>query len=154
MSQTLDDLLLRQEHARQLRQVNRSKFRRINSLDLIPEHPSQDESEDEDGAAAAAAAAAPHKHFVALRRQRTADGSLLRSHSQSQFQQSQERPLGTRMLLFGPQLLMRVLLTLLRYILYIPLSIAAPSFWLSALLWIFWKLLRVPIAMCQVAAQR
>ncbi|SPP82717.1 uncharacterized protein LOC117585146 [Drosophila guanche] len=145
MSQTLDDLLLRQEHARQLRQVNRSKFRRINSLDLIPEHPSQDESENEDGGASAAAAA-PHKHFVALRRQRTADGSLLRSNSQSQLP-FQERPLGTRMLLFGPQLLMRCLLTLLRYILYIPLSIAAPSFWLSALLWIFWKLLRVPIAM-------
>jgi len=43
--------------------------------------------------------------------------------------------------------LMRLIVTLIRYVLYIPLSIAAPSFWLSALLWIFWKLLRVPIAL-------
>jgi len=139
MSQTLDDLLLRQEHARQLRQATRSKFRRINSLDLIPEHPSQSEEEEDKEAQT------PHKHFVTLRRQRTADGSLLRS--QFQTQTPPQPNFGTRVLLFGPQLLMRLVLTILRYVLYIPLSIAAPSFWLSALLWIFWKLLRVPIAL-------
>jgi len=139
MSQTLDDLLLRQEHARQLRQATRSKFRRINSLDLIPEHPSQSEEEEDKDAQT------PHKHFVTLRRQRTADGSLLRS--QFQTQTPPQPNFGTRVLLFGPQLLMRLVLTILRYVLYIPLSIAAPSFWLSALLWIFWKLLRVPIAL-------
>ncbi|XP_068156094.1 uncharacterized protein [Drosophila tropicalis] len=141
MSQTLDDLKLQQVHARQLqlRQATRSKFRRINSLDLIPEHPSQDESESED-------LTMPHRHFVTLRRQKTADGSLLRS-SQTLSQTQAEQTLGTKILLFAPQLLFRILLTVLRYVLYIPLSIAAPSFWLSALLWIFWKLLRVPIAL-------
>ncbi|ALC47432.1 CG13607 [Drosophila busckii] len=138
MSQTLDDLLMRQEHARKLRLVTRAKFRRINSLDRIPEHPSQDESEEEQ----------PHRHFVTLRRQRTADGSLLRSHVPAAAPEtaSANSSRGS-LLLFGPQLLMRLLMTLVRYILYIPLSIAAPSFWLSALLWIFWKLLRVPIAL-------
>ncbi|KAL7727796.1 hypothetical protein ACLKA6_019736 [Drosophila palustris] len=133
MSQTLDDLLQRQEHARQLRLASRPKFRRINSLDRIPEHPSQDESENEDKTS-------PHRHFIKLRRQRTADGSLLRSQDKSSSS-------STNFLLFGPQLVMRLLLTLIRSILYIPLSIAAPSFWLSALLWIFWKLLRVPIGL-------
>lgn len=134
MSQTLDDLLQRQEQARQLRLATRpAKFRRINSLDRIPEHPSQSESENENEHA-------PHRHFIALRRQRTADGSLLRSHVPA-------TPSGNNVLLFGPQLVLRMLLTLMRYLLYIPLSIAAPSFWLSALLWIFWKLLRVPIAL-------
>lgn len=136
MSQTLDDLLARQEQARQLRLATRpAKFRRINSLDRIPEHPSQSESESEEQQ--------PHRHFIALRRQRTADGSLLRSHVATTTTASS----GNNFLLFGPQLVMRLLLTLVRYILYIPLSIAAPSFWLSALLWIFWKLLRVPIAL-------
>ncbi|KAH8310391.1 hypothetical protein KR044_001064 [Drosophila immigrans] len=136
MSQTLDDLLQRQEHARQLRLATRNpKFRRINSLDRIPEHPSQDESEGEEKT--------PHRHFITLRRQRTADGSLLRSQPSNPAPQKQS----TNFLLLGPQLIIRLLLSLLRYVLYIPLSIAAPSFWLSALLWIFWKLLRVPIAL-------
>ncbi|EDV93048.1 uncharacterized protein LOC6563549 [Drosophila grimshawi] len=136
MSQTLDDLLQQQEHARQLRLATRNpKFRRFNSLDRIPEHPGQDESENVENT--------PHRHFITLRRQRTADGSLLRGNHVQNSNQSSSRNL----LLFGPQLLMRLLMNLLRYMLYIPLSIAAPSFWLSAVLWIFWKLLRLPIAM-------
>ncbi|XP_030370105.1 uncharacterized protein LOC115620818 [Scaptodrosophila lebanonensis] len=144
MAQTLDDLQLRQEHARQLRQASRSKFRRINSLDLIPEDPSQDESDE------------PHQHFVALRRQRTADGSLLQHRrresnaSSTSSTGSLGRTLSSRvqkMLLFWPQLILNFMLTVLRYLLYIPLSIAAPSFWLSALLWIFWKVVRVPVGL-------
>ncbi|XP_017860666.1 PREDICTED: uncharacterized protein LOC108612296 [Drosophila arizonae] len=137
MSQTLDDLLQRQEHARQLRLATRPKFRRFNSLDRIPEHPSQDESENEEHT--------QHRHFITLRRQRTADGNLLRGHVQASSATRVQS--SSNLLLLVPQLLMRLFLTLLRYMLYIPLSIAAPSFWLSAVLWIFWKLLRVPIGL-------
>ncbi|EDW58611.1 uncharacterized protein [Drosophila virilis] len=139
MSQTLDDILQRQENARQLRLATRPKFRRFNSLDRIPEHPSQDESENEEHTT--------HRHFITLRRQRTADGSLLRAHVPP----ASARPESSSgsLLWFGPQLLLRLLILLVRYMLYIPLSIAAPSFWLSALLWIFWKLLRVPIGLCK-----
>lgn len=59
-------------------------------------------------------------------------------------------PLGA-LILWWPTLMITLALHILRRILqivmFVPLQIAAPSFWLSALLWIFWKLMRIPISM-------
>lgn len=121
----------KQDYARQLRYA-RSKFRRIHSLDLIPESPSQEESDYEEIAS------------PSLSRSNTGINKKL---IPKQLPLS-PLPVGKRVrniLLFWPNLLVNLVVLLLRYILYIPLSIAAPSFWLSALLWIFWKLLRVPV---------
>lgn len=124
------DFQTKQDYARQLRYA-RSKFRRINSLDLIPENPSQEESDDEDITT------------PTLSRSNTGINTKLLSKSELAAQ-----PIGNRMrniLLFWPNFLVSLVVLLLRNLLYIPLSIAAPSFWLSALLWIFWKLLRIPV---------
>lgn len=129
------DFQTKQDYARQLRYA-RSKFRRINSLDLIPEDPSQEESNDED---------VPRTPTLLSRSNTGIKQKLIPKQQQ---QSTGSVSLGTRVhniLWFWPNLLINTVLFLLRYILYIPLSIAAPSFWLSALLWIFWKIIRVPV---------
>ncbi|XP_055847596.1 uncharacterized protein LOC129913115 [Episyrphus balteatus] len=58
-------------------------------------------------------------------------------------------PIGS-LILWWPTLIITLSLNLMRRILqivmFLPLLIAAPSFWLSALLWIFWKVMRIPIS--------
>lgn len=58
-------------------------------------------------------------------------------------------PIGT-LILWWPSIMIALTLNILRRVLqvvmFLPLQIAAPSFWLSALLWIFWKLMRIPIS--------
>ncbi|KAM7361560.1 uncharacterized protein ACRADG_012570 [Cochliomyia hominivorax] len=127
------DFQTKQDYARQLRYA-RSKFRRIHSLDLIPENPSQEESDDED------------LYSPTISRTNTGINKELLNTPTSTTPSSQ--PFGKRLrrfLLFWPNLFVNLFILVLRYLLYIPLSIAAPSFWLSALLWIFWKLLRIPV---------
>ncbi|XP_073818586.1 uncharacterized protein [Musca autumnalis] len=138
------DFQSKQDYARQLRYA-RSKFRRINSLDLIPEDPSQDESSgDEDSVAI--------KSPTLLSRSNTGINQKLLPKKDQQGQPTTAthipQTLTTRLhkiLWFWPNLLMNIVVILLRCILYIPLSIAAPSFWLSALLWVFWKIIRIPV---------
>ncbi|CAD6993895.1 uncharacterized protein LOC101463375 [Ceratitis capitata] len=120
------DILKKQEQARQLR-YSRSKFRRINSLDLIPEDPGQDPFSQTSG---------HNKKVVTLHR--------------SQALRKPSRTISTTMrqvLFFWPQLLLNITFAIIRFIFFLPLSIAAPSFWLSALLWIFWKFVRIPVAL-------
>ncbi|XP_037952081.1 uncharacterized protein LOC119682663 [Teleopsis dalmanni] len=124
----LQDYQIKQDQTRQMR-FTRSKFRRINSLDLIPEDPSQEslaETSDMDSNAV-------NKDD---RRQLIAQKSTLSISNGMR-----------KVLLFWPNLLLNMIMVLVRFILYIPLSIAAPSFWLSALLWIFLKLVRIPIGL-------
>ncbi|XP_013111809.2 uncharacterized protein LOC106090225 [Stomoxys calcitrans] len=127
------DFQTKLDYARQLRYA-RSKFRRINSLDLIPEDPSLEECNDEDSI----------RTPTLLSRSNTGIQQNLipqqKGHSSLPL-----RKRITNIIWFWPNLLINILLLLLRYILYIPLSIAAPSFWLSALLWVFWKTIRVPV---------
>ncbi|XP_054725242.1 uncharacterized protein LOC129235433 [Anastrepha obliqua] len=121
------DNLKKQEQARQLR-YSRSRFRRINSLDQIPEDPNQDQSSQ--------TALDVHRHPV--------------SGHRTEVLRKSPRTIATSLwmvLLFWPQLLIKLAFILIRFILYLPLSIAAPSFWLSALLWIFWKFTRIPMAL-------
>ncbi|XP_055901788.1 uncharacterized protein LOC129938334 [Eupeodes corollae] len=58
-------------------------------------------------------------------------------------------PVGS-LILWWPTLMIALTLSILRRVLqvfmFVPLMIAAPSFWLSALLWIFWKVMRIPIS--------
>lgn len=124
------DFQSKQDYARQLRYA-RSKFRRIHSLDLIPEDPSQEESSDED---------MPTTPSL-LSRSNTGINRKVLTSSPPQTPARRMR----KILCFWPNLLVNLVLLLLRYILYIPLSIAAPSFWLSASLWVFWKIIRVPV---------
>lgn len=127
----MSDFQTKQDYARQLRYA-RSKFRRIHSLDLIPENPSQEESDDGE------------LYSPTISRTNTGINKDLLNVKP----QLPPPPFGKRVrgiLLFWPNLLINLVVLVLRYILYIPLSIAAPSFWLSALLWIFWKLLRIPV---------
>ncbi|XP_014093212.3 uncharacterized protein [Bactrocera oleae] len=120
------DILKKQEQARQIR-YSRSKFRRINSLDQIPEDPGQEQFTNTMNSNRNPALG---YHTELVRRSpRTISASM------------------RQILLFWPQLLINLTFTLIRFILYIPLSIAAPSFWLSALLWIFWKFVRIPVAL-------
>lgn len=126
----MSDFQSKQDYVRQLRYA-RSKFRRINSLDLIPENPSQEETDEEDLAS------------PTLSRTNTGNDEnlIIKTNETGQ-------PISKRLhsvLVFWPNLLANLVVLIIRYILYIPLSIAAPSFWLSALLWIFWKLLRIPV---------
>ncbi|XP_061396887.1 uncharacterized protein LOC133332499 [Musca vetustissima] len=142
------DFQSKQDYARQLRYA-RSKFRRINSLDLIPEDPSQEESNDEDEDSVAI------QSPTLLSRSNTGINQKLlpQQQQQQQTQRSASNATGPqtiatrfqKILWFWPNLLMNLVLLLLRYLLYIPLSIAAPSFWLSAVLWIFWKIIRIPV---------
>ncbi|KAI9576960.1 uncharacterized protein LOC119642007 [Glossina fuscipes] len=124
----LQDFQTKQDYARQLRYA-RSKFRRISSLDLIPEDPSQEESSDE--------VTSP-----TISRVNTGINTELLKPSA----QPIKKRVGN-MVMFWPNLLANIVLLMLRFILYVPLSIAAPSFWLSAILWIFWKLIRIPIGL-------
>lgn len=130
------EMLSKQEKARQLRRA-RSSFRRINSLDLIPEDPSQESCSSTD--------------------ENSSETDIIRNAKISKQQQQMLQKAYTRqdstlslsagfrkILLFWPNLFVHLMMIILRYLLYIPLSIAAPSFWLSALLWIFWKLIRIP----------
>ncbi|XP_065371353.1 uncharacterized protein LOC135963439 [Calliphora vicina] len=130
----MSDFQTKQDYARQLRYA-RSKFRRINSLDLIPENPSQEESDDE------------YITTPSMSRSNTGINKDLLNKPNLPTQPFGKRVRG--ILLFWPNLLVNLIVLILRYLLYIPLSIAAPSFWLSALLWIFWKLLRIPVELCK-----
>ncbi|XP_017465641.1 PREDICTED: uncharacterized protein LOC108358697 [Rhagoletis zephyria] len=114
------DILKKQEQARQ-RRYSRSKFSRVNSLDQIPEDPTQDQH--------SVATDAVHK-TQSLHKTPTTICTAMR-----------------QVLLFWPQLLINLAFTIIRFIVYLPLSIAAPSFWLSALLWMFLKFIRIPIAL-------
>lgn len=118
------DILKKQEQARQIR-YSRSKFRRINSLDQIPEDPGQEQLAHSTNTNTNPALG--HQSQLVRRSPRTISASM------------------RQVLLFWPQLLINLTFTIIRFILYIPLSIAAPSFWLSALLWIFWKFVRIPV---------
>lgn len=103
----------------------RSRFQRVTSLELIPEYPLQE---------------------PATNVNRFNTGTLCRRKIRGTENTSNVLSRGVRrMIFFIPSLLLQLILSIIRYILYIPLSIAAPSFWLSALLWILWKILRVPI---------
>lgn len=121
----LPDLQSKQDYARNMRSLARSRFRRINSLDLIPEDPKREHLEENE--------AEMETQSQPITLQRTASSSSLSKGMR-------------KVLLFWPIVLMNLFMVIVRYILFIPLSIAAPSFWLSALLWIFWKLLRVPVS--------
>ncbi|XP_058981350.1 uncharacterized protein LOC131803732 [Musca domestica] len=140
------DFQSKQDYARQLRYA-RSKFRRINSLDLIPENPSQEESNDDEDSVAI-------QSPTLLSRSNTGiNQKLLPKQQEQQQNQAQHTAASPQTLMgrfqkflwFWPNLLVNMVLILLRYLLYIPLSIAAPSFWLSALLWVFWKIIRIPV---------
>lgn len=122
---------------RQLRYM-RSKFRRISSLDLIPEDPSQEDNSSADD---------DHQHLLKGKHSRAMNkfkGLTRRSQSAPQLPLTKVKRFNG-LLMFWPNLLMQIVMLMLRFLLCIPLSVAAPSFWLSALLWIFWKLIRIPI---------
>ncbi|XP_067617479.1 uncharacterized protein [Eurosta solidaginis] len=129
----MTDPLRKQEQARLLR-YTRTRFRRINSLDQIPEDPHQQDT------LSAAATTTESNKYTTVRQQ---NGELLRKRTKRSVIISTIKAI----LLFWPQLLINIAFTLIRYILYMPLSIAAPSFWLSGLLWIFWKFLRIPVSL-------
>ncbi|XP_055379362.1 uncharacterized protein LOC129610719 [Condylostylus longicornis] len=55
-----------------------------------------------------------------------------------------------RVLLWWPLLLLKILFWITGNFfgfVFLPLSFAAPSFWFTALLWVFWKLIRFPVAL-------